>query len=107
MTALPKLLDELSDEADLCRNEGATDIANLLDEAATALRAAARDLTVADDVLRECSKALNSSKVWGGMSYNYSPIHPINYNKARDSVNEYWNQKQAALSAAKERGDEG
>ena len=56
-------------------------------------------LDVAEDVLRECSKALNSSKVWGGMSYNYSPIHPINYNKARDAVNEYWNQKQAALLA--------
>ena len=49
----------------------------------------------AENVLRECSKALNSSKVWGGMEYKYSPIHPINYNKARDSVNDYWNKRQA------------
>lgn len=33
------LITRLQDEADLCRNEGADDIAALLDEAATALRA--------------------------------------------------------------------
>ncbi len=35
------LIDELADEADLCRNETATDIADLLDRAATALRLSA------------------------------------------------------------------
>lgn len=32
------LISRLQDEADLCRNDGATDIAALLDEAAAALR---------------------------------------------------------------------
>jgi len=35
------LIGELADEADLCRNETATDIADLLDRAATALRLSA------------------------------------------------------------------
>lgn len=55
MTTTPKaLLDlivRLSDEADLCRNEGADDIARLLDEARVALEAAQRDagwISVAD-----------------------------------------------------------
>lgn len=60
-----------------------------------ALTAAESRAASAEDVLRECSKALNSSKVWGGMGYNYSPIHPVNYNKARDAVNDYWNKRQA------------
>lgn len=34
----PDLISRLQDEADLCRNEGASDIAALLDEAAKALR---------------------------------------------------------------------
>ena len=33
------LISRLQDEADLCRNEGASDIAALLDEATEALRA--------------------------------------------------------------------
>jgi hypothetical protein len=37
------LIERLSDEADLCRNEGADDIARLLDEARAALEAAQRD----------------------------------------------------------------
>lgn len=37
--ALPDLIVRLSDEADLCRNEGADDIARLLDEAVQALNA--------------------------------------------------------------------
>lgn len=36
-----ELIAELADEADLCRNETATDIADLLDRAATALRLSA------------------------------------------------------------------
>lgn len=32
------MMERLQDEADLCRNEGASDIAALLDEAAEALR---------------------------------------------------------------------
>ena len=37
------LLERIQDEADLCRNEGAQDIANLLDEAARAIDEAQRD----------------------------------------------------------------
>ena len=33
MTDKPSLIERLSDEADLCRNDGADDIAALLDEA--------------------------------------------------------------------------
>ena len=37
MTDTTDLIQRLSDEADLCRNDGATDIAGLLDEAQSAL----------------------------------------------------------------------
>jgi len=37
------LIERLNDEADLCRNEGANDIAVLLDEAAKALSAPVQD----------------------------------------------------------------
>ena len=38
------LIERLHDEADLCRNEGADDVARLLDEAADALEAARAEL---------------------------------------------------------------
>ena len=38
MDKQPDLISRLQDEADLCRNEGASDIAELLDEATKALR---------------------------------------------------------------------
>lgn len=38
-----QLLQDLHEESDLCRNEGATDIANLLDRAISALQSAAQD----------------------------------------------------------------
>ena len=38
MDKQPDLISRLQDEADLCRNEGASDIAALLDESAEALR---------------------------------------------------------------------
>lgn len=38
MDKKPDLISRLQDEADLCRNDGATDIAALLDEATEALR---------------------------------------------------------------------
>lgn len=34
----PSLIERLRDEADLCRNEGAEDIAKLLDEAAAEIK---------------------------------------------------------------------
>lgn len=37
MTTQEELIKELSDEADLCRNDGADDIADLLDKAAKRL----------------------------------------------------------------------
>lgn len=43
MTEQATLLQDLQDESDLCRNEGATDIANLLDRAIAALQSAAQD----------------------------------------------------------------
>lgn len=49
------LVDDLETEADLCRNEGAEDIANLLDRAITALRASGQgDLRAS--VIEECAK---------------------------------------------------
>ncbi len=50
MTDTTTLIQRLSDEADLCRNDGATDIAGLLDEAQAALEQQARDKKVADDL---------------------------------------------------------
>jgi len=38
MSDYSELLEQISDEADLCRNDGADDIAGLLDEAAAAIR---------------------------------------------------------------------
>lgn len=38
MDKQPDLISRMQDEADLCRNEGASDIAALLDEATEALR---------------------------------------------------------------------
>lgn len=38
------LISRLQDEADLCRNDGASDIAAMLDEATEALREAAAEL---------------------------------------------------------------
>lgn len=47
------LIERLSDEADLCRNEGADDIARLLDEARVALEAAQRDAARLDWIQRQ------------------------------------------------------
>ena len=53
MTTQPEaLLDRLSDEADLCRNDGADDIARLLDEAAAELRRLHAEL----EAMTECAK---------------------------------------------------
>lgn len=43
VTPLASLVERLRDEADLCRNDGADDIAELLDEAATTLEALAAE----------------------------------------------------------------
>ena len=48
------LLTRLSDEADLCRNEGAQDIAVLLDEAINALKAA--HAAARNDALEEAAR---------------------------------------------------
>lgn len=58
-----ELISRAQDEADLCRNEGATDIADLLDELAQALAAQPRrrlsDEEV-DDLSREMVKGRKS-----------------------------------------------
>lgn len=47
------LISRLQDEADLCRNDGASDIAALLDEAVEALRDRNHDTASADPALTE------------------------------------------------------
>jgi len=43
-------------------------------------------------ILAEVDKLLNGSKIWGGMEWNYSPIHPFKYlpvaEKVRNALNE-------------------
>lgn len=46
------LLARVSDEADLCRNEGANDIANLLDEVAAVLQAHSARGTVEEKIIQ-------------------------------------------------------
>lgn len=38
------------------------------------------------EILSEMSKLLDSSRMWGGMGWNYSPIHPVKYLPLRDKV---------------------
>lgn len=54
----------------------------------------AEKLKQAEDALREASRAFDSAKIWAGMNWSFSPIHPRNYIKARDAVNAYWNARQ-------------
>lgn len=54
-------------------------------------------LKEAEDTLRECSKAFDGAKIWGGMDWVLSPLHPIKYKKARDLVKKYWLDRQREL----------
>jgi hypothetical protein len=37
-------------------------------------------------LLADVDKLLNGSKMWSGMGWNYSPIHPVKYLPVRDQV---------------------
>ena len=65
------LLTRLSDEADLCRNEGAQDIAVLLDEAVNALQAAhaAAATAARNDALEEAARVCQ--REWQGANALY------------------------------------
>lgn len=37
-------------------------------------------------VLCEVKRILDSSRIWGGMSWTYHPIHPFKYEPLRDKI---------------------
>lgn len=37
-------------------------------------------------ILAEVDKLLNGSKIWGGMEWNYHPIHPFKYRPVAEKV---------------------
>lgn len=37
-------------------------------------------------ILADVDKLLNGSKIWGGMEWSYSPIHPVKYRPVADRV---------------------
>ena len=39
-------------------------------------------------ILAEVDKLLNGSKAWGGMEWNYHPIHPFKYRPVAERVRE-------------------
>lgn len=39
-------------------------------------------------ILADVDKLLNGSKIWGGMDWNYSPIHPFKYRPVAEKVRE-------------------
>ncbi len=59
MTDTTDLIQRLSDEADLCRNDGATDIAGLLDEAQAALEQQAAQIEALRADAERLTTALN------------------------------------------------
>ena len=82
------LVERLEDEADLCRNDGADDIAALLEEAATALRAQSkgeaeravivafirRHGDVADNYALSAEKGTTRRAVYGGAGYGCAKL---------------------------------
>jgi hypothetical protein len=38
------------------------------------------------EILAEVDKLLNGSKIWGGMEWNYHPIHPFKYRPVAEKV---------------------
>lgn len=62
MTDLESLKAQISDEADLCRNEGATDIAALLDDTRYAIETQAREIERLKALGDELAGALRSAK---------------------------------------------
>jgi hypothetical protein len=65
------LISRLQDEADLCRNDGATDIAALLDEAVEALRDRNHDTAVGEKWRTDSRLELAGLRDKIGMAYGY------------------------------------
>jgi len=75
MSQPASLLDRLATEADLCRNEGAEDIAGLLDEAVAALRSTLVGFVHAGD-LAQMQKFGGGCLLWSDQTEDgYVPVY--------------------------------
>lgn len=59
----------------------------------------ADDVSALLDIARESSRLMDANRVWGGMQYNYGPIHQTQTQKLRAKLKLFWDEQERKAKA--------